>query len=37
MSRLLTNVKFWLLAFSVTWLVVVTAIIVIDPVSAHGQ
>ncbi|MBM7772088.1 hypothetical protein JOD54_002292 [Actinokineospora baliensis] len=33
MARLLTNVKFWLLAVIVTWITVVTVIIAETPTS----
>ncbi|MBP2180820.1 hypothetical protein JOM49_002346 [Amycolatopsis magusensis] len=36
MVRLLTNLKFWALALSLTWLLVVIAIIAKNPDFAHG-
>jgi hypothetical protein len=37
MSRLLSNLKFWALALSVLWIVVITFVIVADPGFAHGM
>lgn len=36
MPRILTNLKFWALAFCLVWLCVIVAIIVKDPAFAHG-
>ncbi len=37
MSRMLSNLKFWALALSVLWIVVITSVIVADPGFAHGM
>ncbi len=36
MPRILTNLKFWALAFCLVWLGIVVAIIAKDPAFAHG-
>jgi hypothetical protein len=36
MPRLLTNLKFWILAIALVWIVLIIAIIVKDPGFAHG-
>jgi hypothetical protein len=37
MSKMLSNLKFWALALSVLWIVVITSVIVADPGFAHGM
>jgi hypothetical protein len=34
MNRLLTNSRFWMLAFVLTWLVVITVLIALSPTVA---
>ncbi|WP_281257434.1 hypothetical protein [Actinophytocola xinjiangensis] len=34
MNRLLTNSRFWMLAFVVTWLILVTVLIALSPTIA---
>lgn len=36
MTRLLTNPRFWVLAFVLTWLTVVTVLIALDPTVPSG-
>jgi hypothetical protein len=37
MTRFITNPKFWILAFAVTWLVVVTVLIATSPSAAVAR
>jgi hypothetical protein len=37
MPRLLTNLKFWVLALALVWIALIVAIIVKDPGFAHGM
>jgi hypothetical protein len=36
MPRLLTNPRFWMLTFVVTWLVVITLLVAVGPEMASG-
>ena len=37
MSKMLSNLKFWALALSVLWIVVITFVLAADPGFAHGM
>ncbi len=36
MTRLVTNPRFWVLAFVLTWLVLITVLIALDPAAPAG-